>query len=118
MLLIRLWNGLPEVAVIDTSTLQKKKDYVNERQYRYEAKKRWGLSKKEAKERWQTLMNDSRVPKAYDEEGWLCMPALSGIAWLDLNRTVSLSFWSIYILRIANYFFWLKFSWETINLWA
>ena len=53
---------------------------MNERQYRKEAKKRWGLTKSECRTRWQTLLSDSAVPKMYDEEGWLCMPAFSAVS--------------------------------------
>ena len=67
---------LNQVKASDSVSMQKKKQYINFREYRTEAKKRWGLSKQEAKAEWKTFLSDPSIPKSKDQRGWLTMPAL------------------------------------------
>lgn len=57
-------------------SLEKRKEYVNLREWIRKAKKRWGMKKEEAKQKWKDFLADDRIPKAYDQMGWLALPAL------------------------------------------
>lgn len=65
-----------QAIIEDSIKMQKARDYVNFRQYRKEAKTRWGFSKERCKAEWKTLLGDLSVPKAKDQQGCLTMPAL------------------------------------------
>ena len=56
--------------------LQKKKEYINQRQWIRECKTRWGFKKERAKLEWKEMLADATVPKGKDQMGWLTMPAL------------------------------------------
>ena len=56
--------------------LQKTKEYINQRQWIRECKKRWGIKKEKAKMEWTEMLADSTVPKGKDQMGWLTMLAL------------------------------------------
>lgn len=61
----------------DSVRLAKTKDYVNFREFKKKAKKKWGMSKEEIATYWKSLLSDTAVPKSKDQMGWLTMPALS-----------------------------------------
>lgn len=65
-----------QVEIQDAVHLQKAKEYVNFRQFRKEAKTRWGLNKKEAGDQWRLMLGDPSVPKSRDQMNWTTMPAL------------------------------------------
>ena len=65
-----------QVEVKDSVELQKKKEYINQRQWIRECKTRWGFKKERAKLEWKEMLADATVPKGKDQMGWLTMPAL------------------------------------------
>ncbi|CAE7507244.1 PLG [Symbiodinium necroappetens] len=65
-----------KVKVSDSISMEKNKEYVNQREFRKGCKNRWGLRGKEADMRWQDLLSDVNVPKSKDQMGWTTMPVL------------------------------------------
>ena len=65
-----------KVKVSDSISMEKNKEYVNQREFRKACKNRWGLRGKEADMRWQDLLSDVNVPKSKDQMGWTTMPVL------------------------------------------
>ena len=49
--------------------LQKKKEYINQRQWIRECKTRWGFKKDRAKLEWKEMLADATVPKGKDQMG-------------------------------------------------
>ena len=65
-----------KVRVSDSISMEKNKEYVNQREFRKACKRRWGLRGKDADVRWQDLLSDVNVPKSKDQMGWTTMPVL------------------------------------------
>ena len=65
-----------QVRVTDSIRLGNSAPFLNKREFTVEGGRRWGWTEAEATLKWEGYTNTAGMPKGYDCQGWLSMPAL------------------------------------------
>ncbi|CAE7467380.1 unnamed protein product [Symbiodinium necroappetens] len=77
-----------EASVVDSVGSRASTPYLNKVQFKRLGTKRWAWSAATAEAKWRDALNDARVPKSKDEEGWITVAKYSA-ASLESGRTLN-----------------------------